>query len=92
MDAPWNHHGASLDAMTCPSGNIPYATAREAWAFIRLRNSASARYSHKHRRQIGTVYRCPQCDQFHTTRGVNHLKTVKYDTEHPDEDEILDAG
>lgn len=72
----------------CPSGKIPYATAREAWAFLRYRNSASARFTHKHRGQIGGVYRCPQCAQFHTTRGVNH-KAVKHDT---DNNEILDTG
>lgn len=91
MGRPTTPRGASLDAMTCPTGKIPYATSREAWAFIRYRNSASARYTHKHCGQIGQVYRCPQCNQFHTTRSVNNFKAVKHDTEHED-DEILDTG
>jgi hypothetical protein len=79
--------------MTCPSGKIPYVTAREAWAFMRYRNSASARFTHKHRGQVGQVYRCPQCAYFHTTRGVNNFRAVKHDTEdNPIDDEVLDDG
>ena len=58
----------------CASGKVQYASAAAAWKAIRKSGKRPSLLSKQ------TCYRCPYCDQWHTTKATQnnrHLKAYK---------------
>jgi len=60
--------------MTCPSGKIPFPSPQAA---MRQRPSAHRR-SRGNKLGITKVYQCPECRQWHLTRGTEYQSVKKF--------------